>query len=104
MQLILLKYKIRILFVSYHFENILSTEIERKGRMEDYFLLKSLSHALIALLMGIILTFTDLVYIAMHIYVPGYSLLIPIILTVIGVILIIWSCYRLVVMGRDNER
>lgn len=71
--------------------------------MEDYFLLKSLSHALIALLLGIILTFTDLVYIAMHIYVEGYSLTIPIILTIIGIALIAWSSYRIAIMGRDNE-
>lgn len=71
--------------------------------MEDYFLLKNLSYALITLLIGIILTFADLVYIAMHIYVPGYSLVIPIILTVIGVLCIAWSSYRIAVMGRDNE-
>lgn len=92
-----------ILFVSHSLDPYISIESERKGAMEDYFLLKSLSYALIALLIGIILTFTDLVYIAMHIYVPSYSLVIPVILTIIGIILIGWSSYRIAVMGRDNE-
>ncbi|CAI3939020.1 unnamed protein product [Commensalibacter communis] len=71
--------------------------------MEDYFLLKNLTHAVTAWIVGIILAFTDLVYIVMHIYVAGYSLVIPTILMVIGIILIVWSSYRIAVMGREND-
>lgn len=78
-------------------------QIERNDAMEDYFFLRTLTHAIIALVLGFILTFPSFVYIAMHIYVPGYSLRIPIILGVIGLLLIAWSSYRIAVIARDND-
>ncbi|MDI2112907.1 hypothetical protein [Commensalibacter nepenthis] len=71
--------------------------------MEDYFLLRNLTHAVITWVVGIILTFTNVVYIAMHIYVAGYSLVIPTTLMIIGIILLAWSSYRIAVMGREND-
>lgn len=71
--------------------------------MEDYFLLKKLSYAIIAWVLGIILAFTSLVYLILHIYVPGYSLVVPIIILIIGLALIAWSSYRIAIMGRDND-